>query len=1488
MFNIGILNKSVSYWLKLIRSTVGSIQGKDNIKQGEIKKLKKACEELEKKVNKKTFELEQRDSERTAELIKTNEKLNKSQEIAHLGSWELNVENNSLSWSDEVYRIFGLQPQEFEATYDAFLQLIHPDDKEKVNNAYSGSIKEGRDSYEIEHRIIQHHTGNIRYVHEKCEHIKDNRGKIIRSMGMVLDITERKKNEEALISSEERVRLKLQSILSPDGDIGNLSLEDILDKDEIQGLMENFYNLVKIPMAIIDTDGKVMVGIGWQEICTCFHRVHPATSKNCIQSDTKLTEHIPNGEFKLYKCKNGMWDIATPLFVGGRHVGNLFMGQFFLDDEPVNYNFFRAQAEKYKFDEKIYINALNKVRRLSHSELNYAKGFFLRLSHSLTQLSYSNIKLARNISEREKLTLSLQRNNERLEILSQAAALLLTSENPLEIVNEICNRIIKFIPCDVFFMYLVDEATQKMQLHTSSGITKVILKSIRCSDYESALYDYIDKNKTSGSIPELQNFQTKFIQYLGINGYACHPLLLKGKVIGTLSFGSRDEFKFSNEDMAFIKAITDQVAIAMNRVRYESALRDSENRFRTIAESLPVLVSISRPADGVFLYLNNAFEKVFGFKNGELLGKKMPELFSNPYEPEKITKIITENGLLQKYEVKVKKTDGTPFWLMAHVQPIVFAGESAFLGSAIDITDRKIGELELSQLNRTLNALSKSSQAMMHVVDELQYLNQICKIVIEDCGHAMIWIGYANNDEEKSVTPVAYSGYEEGYIDQLNISWADNERGLGPTGTSIRTGKIVICSNMQTDPKFKLWRKEALKRGYGSSIVLPLISNGKTFGAISIYSREIDPFSEKEVNLLQSLSNDLAYGITYIRLRESEKKIAESIMESEEKYRLLFNGMSEGFAMHEIITGENGKPRDYRFLNINPAYEKHTGLKAENIIGRTLYEILPDSEKIWVETYGKVALTGKSVGFEKYDAALNKYFRINAFCPKKGFFAVVVENITKRMVAEKELQNTKNYLENLISNANAPIIVWNAENKTQLFNRAFENLTGYSSEEVRGRKISFLFPKSELKDSIAKIRTAMMENLETIELPIYTKNKDIRTVLWNSAKIFDDNGNILSTIVQGNDITERIKAELEIRKSKEKLNLTLEKGNIGIWEWDLKSDTLYWDESMERMLGAEPGFFENTYEAFEKHIYDEDLAHFRNGIRKAIEEDIPLDTIYRAHLKNDSINYLSTKAFVEKDNYGSPIRMTGICFDITEMKKGTEKTLFKLNEDLLRSNKELEQFAYIASHDLQEPLRMISSFTQLLSLKYKNELDENAQDYIQFAVDGATRMQNLINDLLEYSRVETRGKMFSTIDMHGIFEQVLRNLRILIKEKNALVITDDLPKILADERQMIQLLQNLIANALKFSKNNPRIYITANEDLKHFIFEIKDNGIGIEPQYYEKIFQIFQRLQPREEYGGTGIGLAICKRIVERHGGKIWVESKPGKGSVFYFTILKR
>jgi len=248
----------------------------------------------------------------------------------------------------------------------------------------------------------------------------------------------------------------------------------------------------------------------------------------------------------------------------------------------------------------------------------------------------------------------------------------------------------------------------------------------------------------------------------------------------------------------------------------------------------------------------------------------------------------------------------------------------------------------------------------------------------------------------------------------------------------------------------------------------------------------------------------------------------------------------------------------------------------------------------------------------------------------------------------------------------------------------------------------------------------------------------------------------------------------------------------------------------------------------------------------------------------------------------------GVGTDITERKRA-QGVLRAAYDELARSNAELQQFAYVASHDLQEPLRMIGSYTQLLEKRYGAKLDQDAREFMDFIVDGATRMKQLIEDLLAYSHVGTRGKELRPVQAQAVLDKVLINLRGAVEQSGATVTHDPLPEVNADDMQLAQLLQNLIGNAIKFRGKDeaPRIHVGVEDAGDEWRFTVADNGIGIEPQYFERIFMVFQRLHTRDEYPGTGIGLAICKKVIDRHDGRIWVESAYGKGSKFYFTLPK-
>jgi PAS domain S-box-containing protein len=279
----------------------------------------------------------------------------------------------------------------------------------------------------------------------------------------------------------------------------------------------------------------------------------------------------------------------------------------------------------------------------------------------------------------------------------------------------------------------------------------------------------------------------------------------------------------------------------------------------------------------------------------------------------------------------------------------------------------------------------------------------------------------------------------------------------------------------------------------------------------------------------------------------------------------------------------------------------------------------------------------------------------------------------------------------------------------------------------------------------------------------------------------------------------------------------------------------------------------------------------------------------KVHRSDGFIFYALLQTTAARDAQGNPERVRAILADISIRKKA-EALLARKSRELAEANAELQQFAYVASHDLREPLRMVASFTQSLEKRYKDRLDATADEYIAFIVDGVARMQDLIDDILAYSRVGTRGVPFEAVPMDDVLGSVLVNLKTSIEETGATVTHDPLPVIQADPVQMMQVLQNLISNAIKFHREGvpPAIHVTAGPDAGELVFSVSDNGIGIAPELFGRLFTLFQTLNPRDKYPGSGLGLAITKKIVGRHGGRIWVESEPGKGSTFHFSVSAR
>ena len=378
------------------------------------------------------------------------------------------------------------------------------------------------------------------------------------------------------------------------------------------------------------------------------------------------------------------------------------------------------------------------------------------------------------------------------------------------------------------------------------------------------------------------------------------------------------------------------------------------------------------------------------------------------------------------------------------------------------------------------------------------------------------------------------------------------------------------------------------------------------------------------------------------------------------------------------------------------------------------------------------------------------------------------------------------------------------------------------------------------------------------------------------------------------DNSRRMLAEEALRESEERLRMAVEAAEMGTWFWNIQQDKIRSSKKFRALFGLAAGA-KLTYQAFLNATHPDDRQRIDESFKNSLELGVPYDIEYRAVWPDSSVHWIAAKGRAHRSPEGIAESMQGIVMDVTESRKSQEalkhgEALERRSLELKRSNDDLQQFAYIAAHDLQEPLRMVASYTQLLAKRYKGRLDSDADEFIAFAVDGAHRMQLLIVDLLAYCRVETTGKEFRETSSEAALEQALLNLRGTILESSGVVTHDLLPTVLADATQLVQLFQNVVGNAIKYrSPEPPRVHVSAKKNSgSEWIFSMRDNGLGIEPKYFEKIFVMFQRLHSREEFSGTGIGLTVCKKIAERHGGRMWVESEPGKGSTFYFALPEK
>ncbi|MDP5000429.1 MAG: PAS domain S-box protein [Flavobacterium sp.] len=632
-------------------------------------------------------------------------------------------------------------------------------------------------------------------------------------------------------------------------------------------------------------------------------------------------------------------------------------------------------------------------------------------------------------------------------------------------------------------------------------------------------------------------------------------------------------------------------------------------------------------------------------------------------------------------------------------------------------------------------------------------------------------------------------------------------------------------------------------------------------------------------------------GFQDINLR---KKAEIKLHESENRFKTILEAEPECIKLLD---------RDGKLLMINPAGLEM--IEADNeamLLGNQVHEIVLPEHRPAFLTLIKDVLKGKSrkLIFEIKGLKGTKRWLETHAVPMRNELGTIISilavtrDITERTTIEKE----KNSLLLTLENSLNEIYIFDAETyKYSFVNKGALHNLGYLESEIK--TLTPFDINSDFKiDSFNELVSPLLKGeKEKITLITNHKRKDgsVYPVEVHLQLVIEDKSKrILANIL---DITERKKNKELILLSNERFEKVTEATNDAIWDWDIVNQTIYRSKAFERFFGKKvPNkIIDNRF--WNDNFHPDDVENFKTSLSEAVADPsiTRWELEFRVINKQKKVLFVIDRGIIIRDSKGKAIRMVGAMTDITEQKQMTLE-LSELNEalqkytiELERSNKELEQFAFVASHDLQEPLRMISSFMELFLRRYGHEIDDNGKKYIHFATDGAKRMKQLMLDLLQYSRASRPQEGREQIDLKEVIIEYKKLRRKVISEKSAAITYKNLPTLKTYKAAITQIMHCILDNALKYSKENSpsKIEINCQENDQEWLFSIQDNGIGIDSQFYEKIFVIFQRLHSKEAYSGTGIGLSVAKRHVEFLGGKIWLESVVGEGSTFYFTIPK-
>ncbi|MBD2343205.1 GAF domain-containing protein [Anabaena subtropica] len=822
-------------------------------------------------------------------------------------------------------------------------------------------------------------------------------------------------------------------------------------------------------------------------------------------------------------------------------------------------------------------------------------------------------------------------------------------------------------------------------------------------------------------------------------------------------------------------------------------------------------------------------------------------------------------------------------------------------------------------------------------------------------------------------TPIALVNFidenRQWFKAKLGIDVPEMPRNVGLSYLCIEKQGVVVIPDTLADDRFinnPVVTSYPHARFYAG---VPLMTpEGHFLGTLCVIDKVPKELTQAQIDALVALSRLVISQLELRRNVADVARISEQLINHEQAVRIQSEATRVQITniLESITDAFFAIDHEWRFTYVNNQAAKLLQKSQDELLGKNIWEVFLDTGDTLFYRETRRAIAQKiSVEFEEFYPPLNKWFAVHAYPSKEGL-SVYFQDISERRHTASALRESEERWQLALNGNNDGIWDWNVKTNEVFFSQRWKQMLGYEDQEIANHIDEW--SKRVHPDDLDWVMQAMQDHFVqktpyyVTEHRVLCKDGSYKWILDRGQALWDETGNVLRMVGSHTDITERKRTEEELRRQilrsqlfaeiTLKIRETLEIEGILQTSVNEVQKLLQADRVVIFRLWADgsgivvqeavlPGWPVVLGKEILDPCFQQDYVDkYRQGRVSAIFDIAKADIqdCHRQFLQQFGVKANLVVPILNRDGIwglliahqcATPRHWNNFELELLQqlanqigiaLSQGQLLEIqTKQSQELARSNTELENFAYVASHDLQEPLRMVTSYLQLLERRYKNQLDSNAEQFITYAVDGARRMQTLINDLLNYSRVTTRGQPFVLVDCGVILQRAIANLKIAIEESGAVITHDPLPTVMADPTQLTQVFQNLIANAIKFRQEAPpRIHIglveesggrgqgagvRGQEEEKHdfsltrstssssptlqttWLFSVRDNGIGIEPQYAERIFVIFQRLHGRSKYPGTGIGLAICKKIIERHGGHIWVESELGQGSTFYFTI---